>query len=105
MAITKASHAITKTVKLKSGFTVGYFHLSFYMVDFKNDTLTTRLDAYMDEAAAIAGNSSVDLMNDGIELQLSVPTANIDATNGHAVGLLNYIVAGAIPALTGGIVK
>jgi len=88
------THGIIKDITLSSGVVVSYAHLSFYMNDDLHDTLTVRLNLYLNKEEALAGKTAIDVdMTDNINTQFTYAKSEIDDTNGHALGLLNYIVA------------
>ena len=99
------SHGIIKDITLSSGVVLGYAHLVYYMDNDEQGTLTTALKLYISKAAALAGNTALDVqMTDQINTQFTYPTSAIDATNGHALGLLNHIVANEA-VFAGGVVE
>jgi len=99
------THGIIKDVVLESGVTVGYHHLVFYMNNDESDMLSVRLNAYLDKASAMAGKKYIDIMmTDNIMTQFNYPKSLIDSSQGHELGLLNYIVANE-PVFVGGTVE
>jgi len=92
--MSKGSVGLNCNLALRSGITVKYADLTFYTVNVCDDTVTVRLDAYIDKAAALAGKSALDIMtSDDINTQFTYDQAALAVSSGFPAGILTHIIA------------